>query len=91
MRRRAVLWPTAMGSDYLQGMSRAIADTAYLIALVTIIVLKLAGVLNWSWWWILAPLWIGLIGIIGLFVVAMGWPSKAASGEIRTHGPRINE
>jgi len=58
-------------------MSRVIADTAYLIALVTIIALKLAGVLNWSWWWILSPLWIGLIGIFGLFVVAMRWPSRS--------------
>lgn len=22
--------------------------------------LKLAGVINWSWWWVLAPLWGGL-------------------------------
>ena len=21
------------------------------------IVLKLTGVINWSWWWVLAPLW----------------------------------
>jgi hypothetical protein len=25
---------------------------------VSLIVLKLGGVLAWSWWWVLAPLWI---------------------------------
>lgn len=24
------------------------------------IVLKLLGVITWSWWWVLSPLWIGL-------------------------------
>jgi hypothetical protein len=25
----------------------------------TFVALKLAGVLTWSWWWVLSPLWIG--------------------------------
>ena len=29
------------------------------------IVLKLTGVISWSWWWVLSPIWIGL----GLAVV----------------------
>jgi len=36
-----------------------------------LIVLKLTGVINWSWWWVLAPLWISgalvatlIVGII---------------------------
>ena len=36
------------------------------------IVLKLVGVINWSWWWVLSPLWIGLIlglALIGLAVI----------------------
>lgn len=36
---------------------------------VVFIVLKLVGVINWPWIWILAPFWIGaLIGIIFLVV-----------------------
>lgn len=31
---------------------------------ITFIVLKLTGVIDWSWWWILAPLW-------GAFVVGL--------------------
>jgi membrane protein YdbS with pleckstrin-like domain len=34
------------------------------------IVLKLIGVINWSWWWVLSPLWISFgIGIIVVAVV----------------------
>jgi len=32
------------------------------------IVLKLIGVINWSWWWVLAPLWIPF-GIVLVIVV----------------------
>ena len=35
---------------------------------VALIVLKLTGVISWSWWWVLSPLWIG--AIIALIVVA---------------------
>lgn len=34
------------------------------------IVLKLIGVISWSWWWVLSPLWISLIVLaIFLFVI----------------------
>lgn len=28
---------------------------------IIFIVLKLVGVIKWSWWWVLSPFWIGLI------------------------------
>lgn len=32
---------------------------------VAFIVLKLTGVIAWSWWWVLAPIWIPLgIGVL---------------------------
>ena len=33
---------------------------------LTFIVLKLCDVIQWSWWWVLSPFWIGIL----LFVVA---------------------
>ncbi len=40
------------------------------VLLVVFIVLKLVGVINWSWWWVLSPLWISiLIAIILVFIV----------------------
>lgn len=36
---------------------------------VAFVVLKLTGVIDWSWWWVTAPFWgvFALIGIILLF------------------------
>ena len=30
------------------------------------IVLKLCGVINWSWWWVLSPIWISWLIIWGI-------------------------
>lgn len=35
---------------------------------IVFIVLKLTHVIDWSWWWVLAPLWGGL----ALFFIAVG-------------------
>ncbi len=38
------------------------------LLLVAFIVLKLCGVITWSWWWVLSPLWIGFaIAVVILF------------------------
>jgi hypothetical protein len=37
------------------------------VVLVTVIVLKLTGVVDWSWWWVLSPLWIS--GLLLVLVV----------------------
>ena len=34
------------------------------------LVLKLCKVINWSWWWVTSPLWIGLIFIIVVAIIA---------------------
>ena len=43
------------------------------LLLVAFIVLKLTKVIDWSWWWVLSPLWIGialyaLIILVGIIV-----------------------
>ena len=43
--------------------------------------LKLCGVIDWSWWWITAPLWIPFaLGVVLLVGVAVLWGT--------THGKR---
>lgn len=38
------------------------------------IILKLVGAIGWSWWWVLTPLWVGLIlTLIVLTVIALVW------------------
>jgi hypothetical protein len=38
------------------------------ITLITLVVLKLTGVITWSWWWVLSPVWISGI----LLALALG-------------------
>jgi len=43
---------------------------------IVFIVLKLTKVINWSWIWVLSPLWISfIIGVI-LVAVIIGWAKK---------------
>ena len=47
---------------------------------VLFIALKLCGIISWSWWWVLSPIWIclcvagGLLAVAGLMVA---WGSKS--------------
>lgn len=36
---------------------------------VAFIVLKLCGIIDWSWWWVMSPLWIGLSLVVLVFAV----------------------
>lgn len=36
---------------------------------IVFIVLKLTGVINWSWVWVLAPIWIDLILVVVLLII----------------------
>ena len=40
------------------------------VLLVVFIVLKLVGVIHWSWIWVLSPLWISLIIAVIIIVYA---------------------
>lgn len=42
---------------------------------VAFIVLKLCKVIDWSWWWVLAPTWIPL-GIAGFCILFALWLMK---------------
>jgi len=47
------------------GNGISLASILFLIFLV----LKLCGVITWSWWWVTAPLWGGL-AIVGVIIIA---------------------
>ena len=36
---------------------------------ITFIVLKLIDKINWSWWWVLSPMWISSIIFILVFIM----------------------
>jgi hypothetical protein len=46
-------------------------------ALVLIfITLKLTGVIGWSWWWVLSPIWITFLVAFVAFAVIGLWPKR---------------
>ena len=38
---------------------------------IVFIILKLCGVITWSWWWVLSPLWISAILWVILAVIVL--------------------
>ena len=35
------------------------------------ITLKLCKVINWSWWWVLFPIWIGIVLVILIAIICL--------------------
>lgn len=40
---------------------------------IIFIVLKLVGIINWSWLWVLSPIWISVILFLLLMIGAVVW------------------
>lgn len=38
---------------------------------ITFIVLKLTGVIAWSWWWVLSPIWISFLLVFLILLIAL--------------------
>ncbi len=41
------------------------------LLLIVFITLKLCHVINWSWWWVLAPLWVSLALVVFFLAIAL--------------------
>lgn len=41
------------------------------LTFLVFLVLKLCNVIDWSWWWVTAPLWIPFAFVIAIFVVVV--------------------
>ena len=58
------------------GLAKALPQ----VAVIAFIALKLTGVVAWSWWWVLSPLWIGaaalalLAGCLVIVWCVARWP-----------------
>lgn len=44
---------------------------------IVFIVLKLCGVISWSWWWVLAPFWIPFVLFSGLLIIILALSALA--------------
>lgn len=38
---------------------------------IAFIILKLTHVIDWSWWWVLSPIWIGFILVVIILIIAV--------------------
>jgi hypothetical protein len=56
-----------MSSNNSSSSSGGIGFTGLLTILF--VGLKLTGYINWSWWWVLSPLWIS--ALVGLSIIAI--------------------
>ncbi len=52
-----------MSQSKSQGLS--LIETLFVVFLV----LKLVGVIDWSWWWVTSPLWIPIVIILAVLVI----------------------
>ena len=41
------------------------------VLLIIFVVLKLCGLITWSWLWVLSPLWISIILIMVIYAIAI--------------------
>lgn len=58
---------SAQSSSAGGGTSLAVVVT------IVFVVLKLVGVIDWSWWWVLSPLWIAfLLSVLVMLLVGLG-------------------
>ena len=39
------------------------------LLLTLFIALKLTGMITWSWWWVLSPMWIGALVVVSVITV----------------------
>lgn len=39
------------------------------LLLLTFIILKLVGVIDWSWWWVLSPIWIPVVLLMAVLIL----------------------
>jgi len=39
------------------------------LLLILFIGLKLGKVIDWSWWWVLSPIWIPLAFVLGIYAI----------------------
>jgi phosphoglycerol transferase MdoB-like AlkP superfamily enzyme len=42
------------------------------LVFIVFLVLKLTGVIDWSWWWVTSPLWLAALAVVAVLVIAGG-------------------
>jgi len=61
-----------MSSVYVKNSNSAKGIGFTGLLTVAFVVLKLCGVINWSWVWVLSPIWISFLLVILIFFLLVG-------------------
>ncbi len=57
----------------IKGVSTARHSGSFVgLAFVVFLVLKLTGVIDWSWWWVTSPLWLSALAAFAALLLAGG-------------------
>ena len=59
------------------------------VLFVVFLVLKLCGVIGWSWWWVTAPLWAPAVFLLGIALVCLIIAVLTAPFRQRRHRERF--
>ncbi len=41
------------------------------ILTILFITLKLCGVIGWSWWWVVSPLWLPVVAVLAIALIGL--------------------
>jgi hypothetical protein len=63
--------------------------SAVSVLTIAFVVLKLCGVIAWSWWWVLSPVWIPAAGVVIVAALLTAGMCIAAAVEARQRARRL--
>lgn len=56
-------------------METKVGIDIWTVLFIVFLILKLCGVITWSWWWVTAPIWIPIgLSLIAILLVALIFP-----------------
>jgi len=58
------------------------------VVFIVFIVLKLVGVIDWSWWWVLSPLWVEIV--LRFLLADIPWRDKGHDEPVGTHLDKVD-
>lgn len=58
-------YPRSVAGEQRSSWRLSVPGQLPLVA-IPLIALKLAGIIGWSWWWVLAPLWGSVVIVVAL-------------------------
>ena len=66
--------------------SNSILSDVFIATLTVLFIgLKISGIITWSWWWVLSPLWLTLVFLLLVLIIMftyLSYKSKSLKDEV---------